>query len=38
MDRMLGFGLKYSDPFQHTHLGSGGRTESAEAHVDGHKM
>jgi hypothetical protein len=23
MDRMLGFGLKYSDRFQHTHLGSG---------------
>ena len=22
MDRMLGFGLKYSDRFQHTHLGS----------------
>jgi hypothetical protein len=23
MDRMLGFGLKYSDRFQHTHLGGG---------------
>jgi hypothetical protein len=28
MDRMLGFGLKYSDHPQHTHLGSGGHTET----------
>jgi len=24
-DRMLGFGLKYTDSFQHTHLGWGGK-------------
>jgi hypothetical protein len=28
MDRMLGFGLKYSDRFQHTHLGLGGHAEA----------
>jgi hypothetical protein len=28
MDRMLGFGLKYSDRPQHTHLGSGRHTEA----------
>jgi hypothetical protein len=26
MDRLLGFGLKYSDRFQHTHLGDSGGT------------
>jgi hypothetical protein len=28
-DRILGYGLKYSDSFQHTHLGMIGRTPTA---------
>ena len=28
LDRVLGFGLKFSDSFQHTHLGMIGRTTS----------
>jgi Domain of unknown function (DUF4260) len=26
MDRLMGYGLKYNDTFQHTHLGHLGRT------------
>lgn len=29
LDRVLGYGLKYSDSFQHTHLGMIGRASSA---------
>jgi len=29
LDRMLGYGLKYSDSFQHTHLGMIGRAATA---------
>ena len=29
-DRILGYGLKYSDSFQHTHLGMIGRTPSED--------
>lgn len=28
MDRVLGYGLKYSDSFQHTHLGMIGKAEA----------
>jgi Domain of unknown function (DUF4260) len=28
-DRILGYGLKYSDAFQHTHLGMIGRNPTA---------
>jgi hypothetical protein len=31
IDRVLGFGLKYGDSFQHTHLGWIGRGRGAEA-------
>lgn len=31
LDRMLGYGLKYTDSFQHTHLGRIGRDTAVEA-------
>ena len=34
-DRLLGYGLKHDDNFQHTHLGQLGRPEADRDHPDG---
>jgi hypothetical protein len=34
-DRLLGYGLKYGDSFQHPHLGQLGRPEADRDHPDG---
>jgi Domain of unknown function (DUF4260) len=34
-DRLLGYGLKYDDNFQHTHLGQLGRPEEDRDNPDG---
>jgi hypothetical protein len=33
MDRILGYGLKYPDAFEHTHLGMIGRARSSEGQI-----
>jgi hypothetical protein len=35
LDRVLGYGLKYADAFQHTHLGWIGRAATSRAPTDG---
>jgi len=37
LDRLMGYGLKYSDHFQHTHLGSIGHHPNHGAHTHDHR-